>query len=46
MVRIGVVADGQFTVKVAGTTVLDIAPEAMNDIYENALPNRMSNKLK
>lgn len=45
LVQLGEVTTGLFSVMVAGTKVLEMAPNSMNEMYENALPNRMANKL-
>jgi phosphoribosylformylglycinamidine synthase II len=43
--RLGMVTTGSFTVRVGEEAVVDVAPEAMRAIHENAIPDRMSKPL-
>jgi phosphoribosylformylglycinamidine (FGAM) synthase-like enzyme len=43
--RLGMVTTGPFTVRVGEEAVVDVAPEAMRAIHENAIPDRMSKPL-
>ena len=40
--RLGTVTEGAFRVRVGETDVVDIAPETLRDIHENAIPAKMS----